>query len=396
MRILYSHRIQSHDGQGVHVEELVKAFRQTGNDVLVIGPTFYDSVEFGQESWFIAAMRRIIPSVLMELAEIAYNIPCFLRLRHACKQFGPDFVYERYNLFYLAGVLLKRRYGIPFYLEVNSPLAEERAHYGGLRLRHVARMLQSWVWRSADRIFVVSGVLGEMVVAAGVERERVTVVPNGVDLDRFSMASYRSRTDHWLTVGFVGFVRDWHGIEMVISGLAAERASLPVRLEIVGPTSQLLANQAEQLGVADLVNFRGLAQTQAIPNVIRSFDIAVQPRAVAYASPLKLFEYMACGRAIVAPDQANIREILVHNETAILFDPEDPGALWHAIRRLAIDVGLRDRLGRAARKALENRNYTWQGNASRIIDAAVIDLAQSGGDAPCLPHFDRSVSHGSR
>jgi glycosyltransferase involved in cell wall biosynthesis len=66
--------------------------------------------------------------------------------------------------------------------------------------------------------------------------------------------------------------------------------------------------------------------------VIRRFDIALQPPAVAYASPLKIFECMACGLPIVAPDQPNIREILRDGESALLFDPKRRDDLWRAIR----------------------------------------------------------------
>lgn len=97
------------------------------------------------------------------------------------------------------------------------------------------------------------------------------------------------------------------------------------------------------------------------------FDIALQPRVVSYASPLKIFEYMAAGRAIVAPDQPNIREILRDDETALLFDPSAAGAMWQAIQRLIGDAPLRRRLGDAARAEITRRDYTWRGNAARIV-----------------------------
>ncbi len=88
---------------------------------------------------------------------------------------------------------------------------------------------------------------------------------------------------------------------------------------------------------------------------------------VACASPLKLFEYMAAGKAIVAPDQPNIREVLSDGETALLFDPTVPDAMWEAIRRLASDSMLRARLGLAARAEIGRRDYTWRGNAERVV-----------------------------
>jgi CelD/BcsL family acetyltransferase involved in cellulose biosynthesis len=183
-----------------------------------------------------------------------------------------------------------------------------------------------------------------------------------------------------VTIGFVGFVRDWHGLDAVISGLAAHRGDPPIRLVVVGdgPARRTLEHQAEALGAKDLVRFTGLRGRESIAEVIRGFDIALQPRAVAYASPLKLFEYMACGRAIVAPDQPNIREILKDGETAILFDPDDEDGLWQGVRQLAGDPKLREKLGQAARNVLEAHGYTWESNAARIVAAAAGELGRRG------------------
>jgi len=380
MRILYSHRILSRDGQGVHIEELVEAFRRAGHEVLIVGPSRYNVTEFGGESRPVATARRTLPRALVELAELAYNFPALLRLHRSCKRFAPDLVYERYNLYYVGGMLLTRWLRLPYYLEINAPLAEERARYGGLGLARLARVLERMVWRSADRVFVVTGVLGEMAAAAGVARQRIAVLHNGVNLKNFSAEPDGPRPEGVVTIGFVGFVHEWHGLDTVIAGLAAMREQGSVRLIVAGegPIRASLEQQAQALGVAALVQFIGLQQRAAIPGLLRRFDIAVQPRAVRYASPLKLFEYMACGRAIVAPDQPNIREILTHEETALLFDPDDPAAMWEAIRRLAADAQLRERLGRAARAALEARDYTWDGNAAKVTAGAAKDPARCG------------------
>src|ERR1700751_2033621 len=109
MRILYSHRIQSRDGQSVHLEEMVSAFRAHGHEVLVVGPGFYDAAGFGDESRIVTNIRRILPSALAELAELLYNIPAWWRLRNAIKTFKPELVYERYNLFFVAGWYCAKR-----------------------------------------------------------------------------------------------------------------------------------------------------------------------------------------------------------------------------------------------------------------------------------------------
>ena len=368
MRILYSHRIQSRDGQSVHVEALVAALRELGHEVLVVGPGFYEQAEFGGESSFVATLRARLPRALAELAELAYNAPAWWRVRLACRRFRPDLIYERYNLYYLAGTLVARRKGIPLFLEVNSPLVEERSRHGGLGLPRLARWAERFVWQSADRVLAVTGVLKAMIAAAGVPAQQIEVVPNGIDPARFAALPQRPAAVDKVVLGFVGFVREWHGLDTVIAAMAADPAtSLDLVVVGDGPAVPALRQQAATLGVADRVHIEGLVAHDAIPGLVAGFDIALQPRVVAYASPLKLFEYMAAGKAIVAPDQPNIREVLADGETALLFDPAAPDSMWTAIRRLAADPPLRGRLGAAASAEVARRAYTWRANAERVV-----------------------------
>jgi len=369
VRILYSHRIQSRDGMSVHVEEMVAALRAEGHEVLVIGPGFYEAAEFGGESGFVAWLRARLPGVIGEIAELAYNLPAYLRLRRACAGFAPDVIYERYNLYYLAGWLLARRRRLPFLLEVNAPLADERTRFATLRLRALAHRLEGMVWRGADRVFAVTSVLGGTIAAAGVDSADIVITPNGIDLDRFAALPARPAAPETVVLGFVGFIRSWHGLDRVIAAMAGD-ARVELRVVGDGPVLAELRAQAASLGIAERVTFTGLAARDAVPALVAGFDIALQPRVVDYASPLKIFEYMAAGRAIVAPDQPNIREILTDGRTALLFDPHSEGAMWQAIARLVEDPELRRRLGEAAREEITLRDYTWRGNARRVVDAA--------------------------
>lgn len=369
MRILYSHRTQSRDGQSVHIEELVAALRAEGHEVLVVGPAAYARAGFGGESRWIAALRRALPRAAAELAELAYNGPAYLRLARAAAAFRPDVLYERYSLYYLAGTLLARRRGLGLVLEVNAPLAEERAIHGGLALGSLARRVERRTWRAADLVLAVTGVLRDRIAGSGVSRDRIRVVPNGIDPARHAAppAVPAAPANDPLVLGFVGFVRVWHGLDQVVAALAAD-AGHALALTVVGdgPAREGLARQAAILGIAGRVRFTGTVPHDDVPAIVAGFDIALQPRVVDYASPLKIFDYMAAGRAIVAPDQPNIRELLAHERTALLFDPAREGALWEAVLRLAGDPALRARLGEAARAEIRARDYTWRGNARRV------------------------------
>jgi glycosyltransferase involved in cell wall biosynthesis len=145
------------------------------------------------------------------------------------------------------------------------------------------------------------------------------------------------------------------------------------RLVVVGdgPAVPDLIALAGKLRIAERVQFCGLVPPETVAEYVMTFDIALQPSATPYASPLKIFDYMAAGCAIVAPEQPNIREILAHESTALLFDATVPGALWQSVERLIADRDLRVKLGDAARAELLEKNYTWAGNAARVSRLAL-------------------------
>ncbi|MGK7861149.1 glycosyltransferase family 4 protein [Falsiroseomonas sp. E2-1-a4] len=376
MRILYSHRIRSRDGQGVHLDAMVAALRAAGHAVQVTGPAGYDKAELGGESAGLARLRRLLPAGAQALAEIAYAVPATWRLYRAAAAFKPDVIYERANLYHVAGRIVARARGVPLLLEVNAPLAEERARFGGLGLPRLSAWIERFAWRGAQRVLPVTEVLAGRVADAGVPPGRITVVPNGIDLADFPEPTLRQSRDS-LVLGFVGFVRDWHGLDKALHGIAAWRGDRPLSLVVVGdgPARPGLERLAAELGIADRVRFTGLAARDAVPALVAGFDIALQPAAVPYASPLKVFEYMAAARAIVAPDQPNLREVLQDGETALLFDPAEPGGFWGAVSRLAQDATLRQRLGEAARAQILSRDLTWAGNARRVVAIAEAERA---------------------
>jgi glycosyltransferase involved in cell wall biosynthesis len=374
VKILYHHRVRSKDGQAVHIEELVAALRRRGHEVIVSAPAGSDGAAFGSDAGLVAVLKRRLPLALYELLEFAYSWIAYARLRAAYRRHRPDVLYERYNLYLLAGARLHRRYRLPMVLEVNAPLVEERGSHGGLALPALARWAEGSAWRAADVVAPVTEALADHVRRAGVASDRIVVIPNGIDPARFGPEhdGKAVRARHGLgdrvVLGFTGFMRPWHGLDRVIRFVAEHGARLDLHALLVGdgPVRAELEALARSEGAADRVTFTGLVGRDAIADHVAAFDIAVQPDVVAYASPLKLFEYMGLGRAIVAPDSPNIREVLTDGVDAVLFDAAAPEALQAAILRLCEDDDLRARLGRAARAAIDAKGLTWDRNAERV------------------------------
>src|SRR5262245_48523231 len=211
-------------------------------------------------------MKRLMPKAIYELFEIAYNVPAYLRLRRAARAFKPDLIYERYNLNLVAGLWLKRATRVPMLLEVNAPLARERADHGGVGLKRMAQRLERLIWKSADMVLPVSNVLADEVRRAGGSADRVVVVPNAIDPVRFSgdadgdAAKAEFGVSGKIVLGFAGFVRDWHGLGAVIELLGQRETPPSLAMLVVGegPALPALKARARALGIGDRVHFAGL------------------------------------------------------------------------------------------------------------------------------------------
>ena len=163
MKILYHHRTLSKDGQTVHIEELTKALKALGHDLRIVGPTAYEKSSFGDDSSITSRIKAMLPGFLYEIAELGYSLVAYRQLKEAARDFNPDIIYERFNLFYLPGVWLRKKLGIPLIVEINAPLAEERAKYSNLKLHALARWTERKVWQAADAALPVTNVLADYV-----------------------------------------------------------------------------------------------------------------------------------------------------------------------------------------------------------------------------------------
>lgn len=135
-------------------------------------------------------------------------------------------------------------------------------------------------------------------------------------------------------------------------------------------------------GVADRLTIAGIVARDEVARYTAAFDIAVVPGVTLYSSPLKLFEYLQLGRATVAPDTENIREILTNGQDALLFDAARDGAMEETLARLCDDPALRVRLGASACRTITAKSLTWGHNAERVVAIAEAAILQAGRPRP--------------
>jgi len=354
---------------------MIHALRKQGHEVIIVAPPSAETESFGADAGAVALLKRYLPKWFYEVMELGYSLVAYRRLAKAIREHKPDCIYERYNLFLPAGIWAARRYKLPLLLEVNAPILEERSRYDGLSLTRLARWSQAYAWRKADVALPVTQVLGDIVASYGVDPKRIVVIPNGINGERFEhapdveAAKRALGLEGRLVLGFTGFVRDWHGLNKVLDLIANDPPASRRHLLVVGdgPARPNLERQARELGIENRVTFTGIVGRDDVARHVAAFDIALQPAVVAYASPLKLFEYLALGKAIVGPAQPNIEEILVQNQNAVLFDPNDTSALAGAIQVLCTDDALRAKVAENARATIAARQLTWDANARRVV-----------------------------
>lgn len=296
--------------------------------------------------------------------------------------FAPDLVYERLSLFAGGGGQLARRLGAPRIVEVNAPVAAERAAHGGVALVARAEQAEREALGGA-RVVAVSSALEAWCRSRGAID--VEVIPNGVDVARFDPARHLDEAAairHQLdlegaeVVGFVGSMKPWHGVSTLLDAaalLAARRPGLRVLLVGDGPAMAEARARADQPDLAGRCRFTGAVTMASIPGHLAALDVAVAPYHAPgtgedfYFSPLKVVEAMAAGRPVVASRFAPIETML--GGTGRLVGAGDARQLAAAIGALLDDRLTATALGQRARARAVSR-LGWDSVVARILASA--------------------------
>ena len=317
-------------------------------------------------------MKKLLPQSVYEILELLYSFVIAFKLVKQIILDKPDFIYERYNLYQPMGVLVAMFFKIPLLLEVNAPLVDERIKYSGLSLMRLARIVENFTWRKASIVLPVTQVLADIIIDSGVSREKIVVIHNGIDNNLLDSVFKNKKTnnDNNIIIGFVGFINKWHRLDLAIKAIS-DFPDKNIRLVCVGDgdIKPELEELAKLLHVEDRVIFTGLKSRKEVFFHIRDFDIALQPSVTPYASPLKLFEYLASGCLIIAPRTDNICEVL-NDKNALLFEPENFDDFLDKLHSSIENFNDLSDLSINAKQTILDGGYTWQNNAQRVTKIA--------------------------
>jgi glycosyltransferase involved in cell wall biosynthesis len=318
-------------------------------------------------------LGRAWTSLAAQLATLTFNIALLWRLRGEREAV----IYSRDPISLAAlAALWPRRAGRLFFEAHTYP-----ATGIGLRIRRfLAGRIGGFV--------VITGHLRERYAVLGVPADSLLVAHDGIRRARFDVegdrAAWRARFG-WPTDAFiVGYMGRFQTLGMdkgltelveAVIALAAEGAPGAVQLGLVGGPAETVDALREHLRAAGLppetVLYAGQVPPDQVPGYLRAFDVCAMPfpwteHFAYYASPMKLFEYMASGSPVVASDLPSTAEVIRDGENGLLYPPGDGEALTAALRTLWDDPSTGARLAeQAARDVLD---YTWEARARRILE----------------------------
>ncbi|MES2680998.1 MAG: glycosyltransferase family 4 protein [Bacteroidota bacterium] len=392
MKIIYysSHpqlRLKAHSGPGTHMRETISALTALGHEVfpVIMGDELHgDTVAAGAIAkpsqmrslikWFIP---KIIWRTLKEIQLLRTDDMAARLLEKKIDEINPDLVYERGAYLQLSGVRVVKVKGITHFMELNAPFIDEVRDFeqaGTLLLRKAKRAEKMQV-QSPDLVYVVSSALKSYYASFTKQPEKILVVPNSVNPDylKVNTVARQGLMDEYnlhnkKIIGFVGSIFPYHGVDILIrafSKIAREFAD--VTLLIVG--DGIILNDLKDLSrreqMDERILFAGSRAHSEVFTWIDMMDICVMAKSNWYGSPVKIFEYGAMGKGIVAPNTIPVKDVMENNVDGILIEPDEAG-LQKALKKLLEDNHLRETLASNFKKKVLT-TYTWKKTAERII-----------------------------
>jgi len=400
-------------GPQLHIEAVIKGLQKLGHQVRTVS---YQQEKLGWSDnlheWFPpqwgytqAKPYRFLESATRRL-QAELHLPFIsmfdsLRYADACYHLlhGYDILFERHGYLGYGGIIAARRLGIPIVIELNGNIVKEIDEMN-VKMSPLQRRVGKWITyrtlQAANHIVVVSAALKQIVMApSGIPSEKISVVVNGTNVELFaqSFAPDKVRSQYEIgpgpIVAFVGTFLPWHGLDLLISSFGQVQERSPqAQLVLIGdgPGRSAANAQIEAMGLQNKVKLLGRLPQAEVAAVLSVADLAVAPYPFLHSdiigTPLKLIEYMAAGKAIVA-STAPIHEIITDGVTGLRVAPANVEALADGIVRVLENDVLRTELSQHARQHAQQ--YSWSQVVEKLNKIFLVELQKAKQKSSLMP-----------
>ncbi len=373
------------EGYKIHVLKIIDGLKKKGHKVFLL--TINESLSLPEfdnyltirHTYFRFFFHRFFPFTgTLNSINILKHI---IRL-HKRRKF--DVIHERFGLYSFGGILAAKILHIPHLMEINGPGIEEKKLFTqdiAPIQKFMAKSVRKFCLRNTSHIIAVSNNLEKFLFDNAVvkQEDKITVLPNAADVTAFSKQFDKQRLkaalhlENKFIIAYTGTLQVWYAIEDLVSAMPLVVEKIPNAFLLIageGQAREKLEKQIKQLGISNHVQFTGYVPHSKIPEFISLADVVVAPyKEVGMAffnSPIKIFEYLSAGKAIVATKIGQITEILQDQHTALLVTPSRIEELANAIIRLARDEQLRNYLAKNAK--IEAQKYSWDRHVDQVVN----------------------------
>jgi glycosyltransferase involved in cell wall biosynthesis len=287
-----------------------------------------------------------------------------------------DVVYERYAVLQTLGWIFQIG-KIPWILETSGLYYYEAiVERKSIVLNGIAKIIELNAYRKCDTLICVSEALKELIIReGGISPEKILVIPNGVDCVRFDPIRCQSqRLFDGPTIGFISALVRWHRLDVLLEAMSElKRLGVTINLVVAGdgPMRVEWESLVEELGLIDQVNFLGHISWDDIPGLIAGVDLGYVGNApmdigVMYHSPLKMYEYMAMGKPVLAAKNEDSIRLITDGENGFLFEALNQNDLQRKIKEALNSSGQWKIMGENARK-LVVKEASWTSRVEEML-----------------------------
>lgn len=393
MRILHvlDHSIPLHSGYTFRTLAILREQRALGWETFHLTGPKQEKCSVAEEDvdglhFYRTAPAHGLLAGLPGLDQLALMGSLTKRLEQVAREVKPDVLHAHSPaLNAIPALRVGKKLGIPVVYEIRAFWEDAAVDHGtsrelGVRYR-LTRALETYAVKHVDAVTTICEGLRSDIQGRGVAAEKITVIPNAVDIDKFSVggeadAPLKERLGlaNARVLGFLGSFYAYEGLDLLLAALPeilAQAADVRVLLVGGGPQEANLKALAAKLGIADKVVFTGRVPHTEVPRYYDLVDVLVYPRLsmrlTELVTPLKPLEAMAQGRLLAASDVGGHHELIRDGETGVLFKAGDADDLAAKVLQLLADEGRWPTLRATARRFVENER-NWRASVARYQD----------------------------
>jgi glycosyltransferase involved in cell wall biosynthesis len=378
MKIFYYNKsINSKTGSSVHTNEIIKALRGNGNEVMTYPPKNDKSHK--------TPKSRKIPMIIKQFILLIFGIYESIikgkRTLKIIKSYDPEMILIRFSQYDFLAKIIVAKYGNKVALEVNAPISKEtNDHYLKWYGTKIQYSLENYLYNNSKLIYTVSEELKVIISKQVINTEKIFTIANGANPNDFESNPLKSvelrakyNIDNDFVIGFVGHLKPWHGSDDLLRCMEKLTKKYErVKLIIIGGANQKeeIIDKIRSLNIESNVLHLPSIEHNDLPYYLDLFDVAVAPYPYIedfYFSPLKLFEYMSMGKAVVASNIGQISYIINDGKNGLLFEPSNIDMMAEQIEKIYQNEELRNIIGKNARETIIN-NYTWNHTAEKVVN----------------------------